>query len=103
MHLRRAAEALWKLADSDRFDLTVLAQASVLLDGFERAGYADAAEGERLVGFPRRKIQSARSYFAILCGVGEDFDDETALSNLRTDLYQLKGLVTEDGLHLKRA
>ena len=70
--------------------------AAVLLDGLDKDN-EDTDPGERPNGTASEKVQSARSGFEDLCGIGEDGDllEERLRDAIRQDLsvlgYQIEG------------
>lgn len=86
MHVRKANEELWKLASAPA-TLGTFVTASVLLDGLDRDN-EDVDDGERLNAIARDKIREARSWFEILCGIGEDgaWPEEALRDFIRRDL-----------------
>jgi hypothetical protein len=90
MYVKKACDHLFELAISGPANLATFATVSVLLDGLN-AENADCEAGERLNGTARNYIRQVRSWFEILCGVGEDgWTEEKVRSNLRTDVSVLK-------------
>src|ERR1022692_2363212 len=72
MHVRKANDELWKLTSAPA-SLETFITAAALLDGLDKAN-EDANSGERTNGTVSEKIQGARHWFEILCGIGEDGD-----------------------------
>jgi len=102
MHVRKAHDQLLKLA-SEPASLDTLTKAAVLLDGLERDN-TDVDEGERVNGTAREKIGSARSWFEILCGVGEggDWPEENVRHCIREDLSVMAVEIAPGDLHFTR-
>ena len=103
MHVRKAYDELLKLLDIAPANLDVLTKAAVLFDGMERSNM-DTAEGERPNRIVNEKLHSARHWFEILCGVGEEGNwTEAALHQyIRGDLLTVNGHMTPDGRHFQR-
>lgn len=102
MHVRKAHDELLKLLDSAPANLDTLTKAAMLLDGME-ASNMDADEGERPNETVNEKLHSARGWFEILCGVGEDGNwPEADLRHfIRCDLVVVNDNIAPDGLHFQ--
>lgn len=104
MKLDKACNALRQLAldGSIGDDFLKLAQASALLDGFDKENH-HWDTGELIDGYANEKIDTVRMWFEMLCGVGEDgYTPDKIRENLLTDLGKLSMLIASDGLSLKR-
>jgi hypothetical protein len=86
MHVRKANDELWKLASAPA-TLGTFVIASALLDGLDKDN-EDVDDGQRLNGTARDKISETRSWFEVLCGIGEDgiWPEETLRDFIRQDL-----------------
>ncbi|SRR5260370_33368324 len=106
MHARKANDELWKLTSAPA-NLGTFVVATVLLDGLDTDNEGIDA-GERRNGTAREKIRSARNWFEILCGIGEDGDwpEESLRSFIRQDLAAIKDQINSEedstGSHFKR-
>lgn len=69
----------------------------MLLDGLDRDN-EDTDAGERPNEVVGEKIQSARNWFEILCGIGEngDWSEERLRDFIRQDLHVLEDQISED-------
>ena len=83
--------------------------ASVLLDGLEKDNQADKETGERVNGTVCEKIDDARGWFEILCGVGEDgqWPEENLRMFIRQALSVLESQIEQESeetpcAHFKR-
>ena len=87
MHVRKAHDELWKLTTSAPANLGTFVTATVLLDGLDKDN-EDVDTGDRSNGTAREKIRSARGWFEVLCGIGEDgqFPEEQVRDWIRQDL-----------------
>ncbi len=86
-------------------NLDTFVKATIFLDGLERDN-ADIGEGEWVNGVARDKIDSARAWFEILCGVGEgedgDWPEERIRHFIRCDLSAIHEQIADEGLHFER-
>jgi hypothetical protein len=105
MHARKLCKALSELAKSGGPNLDTFVTAYVLLDRLEKDNN-DVDVGWRVNGTVRDKIDGARNWFEILCGIGEDYSKPE--SDVRAFILQDVGVIQsnigpEDGAssHLK--
>ncbi len=91
MHVGKALDKLLKLLDSEPTNLDTFVKAVVLLHGLDKAN-SDFDIGERVNGIVREKIQDVRSWYEILCGLGEDLNlpKEDICGHIRNCLFTLK-------------
>ncbi len=87
MHVRKRCKALSELITSGKANLNTFVTASVLLDGLEKDNN-DVELGWRVNGTVVEKLSSIRSWFEILCGIGEDYDrpEDDVRAFIRQDL-----------------
>ena len=71
--MQKRCKALSELTTSGGANLGTFVTASVLLDGLEKDN-SDVQLGWRVNGTVRDKLSSVRSWFEILCGIGEDYN-----------------------------
>jgi hypothetical protein len=102
MHLCKATQALLTLIDDGPDDLLKYAKAHPLFHALERANRDD--DGDVADGYIEEKLCSARGFFAILCGVGEDgaWTREQVRSIIYQDVMKLEAMVSDDGLSLRQ-
>src|SRR5438128_2257520 len=106
MHVRKASDELWKLTSAPA-NLGTFITVAVLLDGLDKDN-KDTDTGERPNSTAREKIRSARRWFEILCGIGEDggWPEESLRDFIRQDLSAIKDQINEDKVsacsHFKR-
>jgi len=102
MHARKSVQQLGLLAQAPS-NLDTFVKAAVLLDGLERNN-DNTSDGEHINGIVREKIQNARQWFEILCGVGEngDWDERNVRRAIRSDLSTMGDQIADDGRHFKR-
>ena len=97
MHVRKAHDELLKLAAAPA-GLPTFVTASVLLDGL-RKDNEDTETGERDNETVREKIESARTWFEILCGIGEDgkWLPDDLRASIRQDLSVIHDEIDSQG------
>jgi hypothetical protein len=102
MHVLKAHDELLKLLDSAPANLETLTTAAMLFDGLERDNM-DPNEGERSNEIVNDKLHSARNWFEILCGVGEDggWAEDHLRELIRKDLSGAAIHIADGGLHYK--
>ena len=99
MNLKKAITKLEELANSNNHNLEIYAQAHALLEGFFIEN--KNSEGTMRDAYSNEKITSVRTYFQIICGIGEDgFTKEQAKSNLQDSIYKLDMIVGDDTFSL---
>lgn len=99
MHLGKALDHLRCLKDEGPDDLSKFSKAEALLNGFERENRGP--DGSIFNIYYEEKITTVRSWFAMLCGIGEDgYPQDKIRSNLMTDIGKLKGILSGDELGL---
>jgi hypothetical protein len=102
MHAHKGLEQLKNLASSPA-NLDTYTKAAVLIDGLLRTNtFADT--GERANEIVNSKLRSARSWFEILCGIGEDgnWPEDRLRDILRSELFGAGMHIESDGLYFKR-
>lgn len=101
MNLHKAIEQLRRLAAANSpDDLLKFSLVQALLAGFEEENRA--VDGSMINAYSAEKIGSVRTWFAILCGIGEDgFTPEKARENAFSDIGKLANIISRDGLSLE--
>ena len=97
MHARKAHEQLNRLIDAAPADLATFTQAAVLIERLLKLNRRP--EEGRPNETVKSKLQSARGWFEILCGVGEDgaWREDDLRHYIRCDLATAADNFTEDG------
>jgi hypothetical protein len=85
MHIRKACDELRKLASAPA-DLGTFTTAAVLLDGLDRDN--EDIDNGRLNNTAREKIEDARGWFEVLCGIGEGEADQWPEGGVRGFIRQ---------------
>jgi hypothetical protein len=100
MHVSKVNDELSKLAEAPA-TLETFIKAAVLLDGLDKDN-EDTDEGERRNETASEKTESARHWFEVLCGIGEDGDwsEEGLRDFIRRDLSAIRREI--GGSHFKR-
>lgn len=103
MHVRKAHDQLLKLVNSAPASLTTLTTASMLIAGMEASNTDHPDIGERPNETVREKLHSARGWFEILCGVGEDgnWPESDVRHFIRCDLDIVGDNIAPDGLEFR--
>ena len=98
MHIRKAYDELWRLASAPA-NLGLFTKAAVLLAGLDKDN-EDIDTGERLNNTAREKIEDARGWFEVLCGIGEGPADqwpEGGVRNfIRQALYEISQQINDE-------
>jgi hypothetical protein len=96
MHVAKACKALWELSKAPA-NLDTYTKAAVLFAGLE-ADNADVDDGERPNETVNSKIHSARAWFEILCGIGEDGDwpEDRSREFVRSDLAGIQDHINHE-------
>jgi hypothetical protein len=105
MHVRKATDELLKLAAAPA-TLGTFTTAYVLLAGLDTDN-EDVNDEERRNGTVHEKLHSARNWFEILCGIGEEgnWPEERLRHFIRQDLFAVKEQIDVKGSsssHFKR-
>jgi hypothetical protein len=105
MHVRKATEELRKLTSAPA-SIGTFIRATVLLDALEKDN-ENVDTGERRNETARDKIRSARNWFEILCGIGEDgnWPEDSLRRSIGQDLYMIQSEINNEDSpcsHFKR-
>ncbi len=97
MHVRKVTEELWALSNAAG-SIDTYVKAAVLLDVLAKDN-EDVETTERPNGTVREKIQSARNWFGILCGIGEEggWADEQVRLAIGQALSSIRGQICAAG------
>jgi hypothetical protein len=98
MHARKAHHQLNELAKAPA-NIDTYTKAAVLIDGLLRRNARVLEANERLNETVKAKLKSARGWFEILCGIGEDGDwgEQQLRDIIRADLHGAAMHITGDG------
>lgn len=99
MHARKAHGKLNELSKALP-NLDTYTKAAVLIDGLLASTSAWLENDERPNEIVRSKLRSARGWFEILCGIGEDgnWTEDHLRDMIRADLYGAEMHINRDGL-----